>query len=127
MKSWIKRILVFVRGYKLEDIWNKEELGQLFKLLSDKGLIEKAKSIIGGKKAKVRLTVAFSVNANGQKVDELVIIWKSKKPRRFKNLKGLDLSRPLVVHYFANDKAWMNSEIISNVLERLDRKMEMQN
>ena len=104
-----------------------EELGQLFKLLSDKGLIEKAKSIIGGKKAKVRLTVAFSVNTNAQKVDELVIIWKSKKPRRFKNLKGLDLSRPLVVHYFTNDKAWMNSEIISNVLERLDRKMEMQN
>ena len=30
MKSWIKRILVFVRGYKLEDIWNKEEFGTIF-------------------------------------------------------------------------------------------------
>ena len=45
-----------------------------FKLLPDKSLIEKAKSKKGGKKAKVRLTVAFFVNADGQKVDEPVII-----------------------------------------------------
>ena len=41
MKSWIERILVFVRGYKLEDMWNKEEFGTIFKLLSDKGFIER--------------------------------------------------------------------------------------
>ena len=90
-------------------------------------LIEKAKSKKGGKKAKVRLTVAFFVNADGQKVDEPVIIWKSKKPRCFKNLKDRDLSRPLGVHYFANNKAWMKSEIMSDVVKRLDRKMKMQN
>ena len=33
----------------------------------------------GGRGVKVRLTAAFFVNANGQKVDEPVIIWKSKK------------------------------------------------
>ena len=45
-----------------------------FKLRPHKSLIEKAKSKKGGKKAKVRLTVAFVVNADGQKVDEPVII-----------------------------------------------------
>ena len=126
MKSWIERIPELVRGYKLEDIWNMDELGLFFKLLPDKGMTEKAKSKKGGKKAKVCLTVTFFVNADGQKVDEPVIIWKSKKPRCFKNLKGRDLSRTLGVHYFATDKAWMNSEIMSDVLKRLDRKMKMQ-
>ena len=55
-----------------------DELGLFFKLLPDKGLIEKAKSKKGGKKAKIRLTVVFFVNADGQRVDEPVIIWKVK-------------------------------------------------
>ena len=59
MKSWIERIPELVRGYKLEDIWNMDQLRLFFQLLPDKGLIKKAKSKIGGKKAKVRLTVAF--------------------------------------------------------------------
>ena len=42
-------------------------------------------------------------------------------------MKGRDLSRPLGVHYFANNKVWMNSEIMSHVLKRLDRKTKMQN
>ena len=82
-----------------------DELGLFFKLLPDKGLIEKTKSKKGGKKSKVRLTVAFFVNAAGQKVDEPVIIWKSKKPRCFGNMKSNDLSRPLGVHYFSNKKS----------------------
>ena len=92
MKSWIERIPELVRGYKLEDIWNMDKLGLFFKLLPDKGVAEKAKSKKGGKKAKVCLMVAFFVNADWQKVDEPVIIWKSKKPRCFKNVKGRDLS-----------------------------------
>ena len=71
MKSWTERILVFVRGYKLKDTWNKEEFGTIFKLLSNKGFIEKTKS---KKSGKVRLTVVFFVNADGQKVDEPAII-----------------------------------------------------
>ena len=53
VKYWIERILELTRGYKLEDIWNMNKLGLFFKLLPDKGLIEKAKSKKGGKKAKV--------------------------------------------------------------------------
>ena len=46
LKYWIERILESVRGYKLENIWNMDELGQFFKLLPDKSLIENAKSNI---------------------------------------------------------------------------------
>ena len=42
--SWIERIPELVRGYKLDDIWNMDELGLFFKFLPDKGLIEMAKS-----------------------------------------------------------------------------------
>ena len=104
-----------------------DELGLFFKLLPNKGLIEKTKSKKGSKKAKVRLTAAFFVNIDGQKADEPVVIWKSKKPCCFKNLKGRDLSQPLGVHHFAKSKVWINSEIISGVLKSLDRKMKMQN
>ena len=79
--SWIERIPELVRGYKLEDIWTMDELGLFFKLLPNKGLIEKVKSKKRTKNAKAFLTVAFFVNADAQKVDEPVIIWKSKKPR----------------------------------------------
>ena len=127
VRSWIERLPELVKGYKLEDVWNMDELGLFFKLLPDKGLIEKTKSKKGGKKSKVRLTAAFFVNAAGQKVDEPVIIWKSKKPRCFRNMKNNDLSRPLGVHYFSNKKAWMNGEIMSKVLKRHHRKMKLQN
>ena len=98
-----------------------------FKLLPDKGLIEKTKSKKSSKKAKVSLTVAFFANADGQKVDEPLIIWKSKKPSCFKILKGRHLGPVLTVHYFANNKAWISSEIMPYVLKRLDCKMKMQN
>lgn len=127
VKTSIEMIPELVRGDKLEDIWSTDELGLFFKLLPDKGLIEKAKSKKGGKKVKVRLSADFFVNANGQKVDVPVIIWKSKKPRCFRNMKHRDLSRPLGVHYFSNKKAWINSEIMSKVLKGLDRKTKMEN
>ena len=48
VRSWIARLPELVKGYKLEDVWNMDELGLFFKLLPDKGLIEKTKSKKGG-------------------------------------------------------------------------------
>ena len=106
MKEWIERIPALVRGYKLENMWNMDELGVFFKIFPDKGLMEKAKSKNGRIKNKVRLTAAFFVNADRQKVDEAVMIQKNK---------DRDLSRPLGVHCLSNKKAWMNSEIMSSI------------
>ena len=83
VRSWIERLPELIKGYKLEDVWNMDELGLLFNLLPDKGLIEKTKSKKGGKKSKVRLTAAFFVNAAGQKVDEPVINMEKQKTTLF--------------------------------------------
>ena len=40
-----------------------------FKALPDKGLLEKGKQAKGSKKSKQQLTVAFAVNAAGEKLD----------------------------------------------------------
>ena len=69
------------------------ESGCFCKALPDKGLVEKDQEAKGGKKSKERFNIAFFVNAVGEKIDEPVVIWKSKKPRCFKRLS--DKLRPL--------------------------------
>ena len=92
-----------------------------FKALLEKVLVEKGKQAKGGKKSKQRLTVAFFVNAAGERVDQPIVIWKSKLPRCFKKLK--DPSRPVNVHYFSNPKSWMTSEVMEAVRARFNRKL----
>ena len=122
VKAWIEAIPELVSSYKLEDIWNMDELGIFFKLVPDKVLIEKAKSQKCWKR--VRLTAAYFVNTDVQNVDEPVVIWKSKTSRCFRNLTDRDLSQPSL---FLKRKYWMNIEILSEMLKRLDCKLKMQN
>ena len=63
----------------------------------------------------------FFVNAAWEKINETVVIWKSKKPRCFKRLS--DKSRPADVHYFSNPKSWMTSDVMQAVLTRFNRKL----
>ena len=67
----------------------------------------------------------FFVSAAGIKIDEPIVIWKSKFPRCFKGLR--DPSRPGNVHYFSNSKSWMTSEIFETVLSKLNRKLVFEN
>ena len=71
------------------------------------------------KNVKVCLTVVFVVNKDGQKLVELVIIWKTKSLCYFQIMKNHEVSRSSSIHYFYNKKAWKNSEIKPEVLERL--------
>ena len=122
--SWMERIIELTEGYELEDIWNMDESGCFFKALPEKGLVEKGKQAKGGKKSKQRLTVAFFINAAGEKVDQPVVIWRSKVPRCFRKLK--DTSRPFDVHYYSNPKSWMTSEVMEAVLTHLNRKLSIE-
>ena len=56
------------------DIWNMVKTGCFFKALPEKDLAEKKSEARRGKKSKTRLTIAFFVNAAGEKVIELLII-----------------------------------------------------
>ena len=102
-----------------------EQIWLFFKALPDKGLVEKRKQAKVDKKSKQRLSVAFSVNAAGEKVDRPIVIWKSKVPRCHKKLQ--DPSYPANVHYFSNPKSWMTSEVMEAVLARFNRKLVLDN
>jgi len=61
--SWKERLPEIVQGYKPEDVW---EIGCFWKALPGKGFAQKRKVCHGGKSSKVRLAVAFFVNASGE-------------------------------------------------------------
>ena len=62
-----------------------DETGCFFKALPKRVLAEKIQAR-DGKKSKTRLTIVFSISAAGEKVIESIVIWRSAKPRYFKNL-----------------------------------------
>ena len=124
IQSWIERLPELTAEYELKGIWNMDELGLFFKALPEKGLVQKSKKCNGGKKSKQRFTAAFFVAADGSKVSQAIVIWKSKSPRCFKNIQ--DKTRPSMVYYFSNDKAWMRTEIMEVVLGLLDRKVQLE-
>ena len=63
----------------------------------------------------------FFVNFAGGKEDPIVM-GKSAKPRCFKIMK--DVRRPYGCWYYSNPKAWMKSEIMEDVLTRLNDKLK---
>ena len=73
----------------------------------------------GGKYAKQRITVSLIVNVLGEK-EPPIIIGRSLTPRCFKNVK--DKRRPCGSYYYANKKAWMDSELMEEILRTLNRK-----
>ena len=123
-QSWIERLPELCQDYEPRNILNLDELGQFFKALPEKGLARKTKKSKGGKKSKQRMTVVFIVASDGSFVFEPTFIWRSKLSRCFMSLK--DASRPMSVHYFSYKKAWMNSDIIESILQRLDRRMNQE-
>ena len=75
-----------------------------------------------------RMTVAFSISADGGKVGKQVIICKSKKKiymRCFKRANAASEFRR--VSYFANAKSWMQIDIMKKVLQKLNNVMKLEN
>ena len=117
----MERLPELVKGYSFEDVLNMDELALFFKTLLQKGLVEKGKKGRGGKQSKKRCIVALFVAANGSKVCDPIVVWRSKKPCCFKKLKNI--YRPHGVFYFTNAKAWMTTEIMQEVFKMLDKRM----
>ena len=99
-ESWMERIQELCKGYEDKNIINMDESGCFFKALPTKGLALKGRKSKGGKKSKQRVTVAFFVSADGEKVGKPIVIWRSKTPRCFRLASAADkLSK---VMYFAD-------------------------
>ena len=114
--SWSETTLpTILSNYKLENIFNADEFGLFYQCLPDKTYHLKREKCSAGKKSKVRLTGMAAASAVGEKLPMLVI-WKSKNPRCFRNVKHLPCE------YKSQKKSWMNSEIFEEWVRKLDRK-----
>ena len=113
LESWAERLPEIVKGYELKDIWNADETGLFFWIALKKGRCK------GGKYAKQRMTVLLIVNALGEK-EPPIIVGRILIPRCFKNVK--DKRRPCGSYHYANKKAWMDSELMEEILRTLSRK-----
>ena len=121
IESWMERIKELCSGYDDKDILNMDESGCFFKALPTKGLAQKGKKSKGGKKSKQRITVAFFVSADGEKVGKPIVIWRSKNPRCFRLASAVD--KPEKVMYFADNKSWIQVEIMEKILATLNNQM----
>ena len=77
--SWKERLPEILRGYDKRDVFNLDETGCFWRALPDHGFGQKGK---GGKRSMCRFTIAFLVNADGEK-EKPIVIWTSKCPRCF--------------------------------------------
>ncbi|XP_065831030.1 tigger transposable element-derived protein 4-like [Oscarella lobularis] len=121
VESWKERLPEIVEGFTAEDIWNIDETGCLWQALPDKGFCTKGQACKGGKKSKLRVTVALIANAAGG-TEKPVVIYRSEKPRCFK---GIEKSQ-LPVQYHNQPNSWMTSKILETVLSKLNRKLSAQ-
>ena len=105
-----------MNGYQPQDVRNTDETGCFYRTLPNKTLADMKRECRSGKMAKERLTIAFFVNAAGEK-EPPIIISKSASPRCFNK------ANPHGLPYFSNPKAWMNMEIMHAILAKLNQKI----
>ena len=117
--SWKERLPTILSGYSPENVLNMDERGQFFWALQNRFLADASKQCTGGKKSKERVTCAFFVNAVGGS-EKPIVIGKSKSLHCFKAIR--DTSQ-LPCSYFSQPKAWMDFNILDNVLSKLNRKL----
>lgn len=119
VSAWKERLPEILRGYDKKNVYNLDETGCFWKALPQQGFAVKGKECRGGKKSKQRFTIAFMVNAAGEK-EKPVVIWKSANPRCFR---GFDKCQ-LPVKYYDQQKAWMTGEILDSYLTAFNSKMK---
>ncbi|XP_011409024.1 PREDICTED: tigger transposable element-derived protein 6-like [Amphimedon queenslandica] len=95
-----------------------DETGCFWKALPNEGLGQSVYQCRGGKKSKQRFTIAFFVNANGEK-EIPIVVWKSENPHCFSKIKKTDLP----VMYYSQPKAWMTGEIMDEILKKKNRQL----
>lgn len=91
-----------------------------YRLPPDHGLADKKSSGVKGQK--VRLTYAFTANADGSEKLEPFIIGKAHKPRPFNKKTGPQLG----FYYRSNAKAWMTTDLYQEFLRRWDQRLDQQ-
>ena len=100
----------------ISSIWTRADV--FFKVLPTKDFPQKGKKSKGGKESKQRITVAFFVGADVEKVGKPIVIQRSKT---YIASAADKLSE--VMYFVADSKTWMQVEIMENILETLNHQM----
>jgi DDE superfamily endonuclease/Fission yeast centromere protein N-terminal domain/Tc5 transposase DNA-binding domain len=107
------------KQYPLEDQYNMDETGLLWKLIPDSTLATEQQH--GRKLEKNRITLAFACNADGSKKLDPWVVNRHQNPRCF-GTKGAGLrGRPL--EWRSNPSAWMDTQIMLEYIQWFDRQM----
>ena len=106
---------VETNGCTLNQIFNCDETGLYYKLLSKKTLASHFEKCADGRKSqKERVTINACSNALGSIKLSLLLIGKAKNPRCFKNV----CRDSLPVVYKNQSNAWVNTQIFANCFHR---------
>ena len=116
--SWAQtQLSTILSRYDLRDIYNADEFGLFYQQLPTNSFQLKGERCAGGKFSKVRLTVLAAGNATGEKLP-MFVIGKAEKPRCFKDVTSLPCQ------YKPQRKSWMDSEIFSDYVRKLDTNFD---
>jgi hypothetical protein len=84
----------------------------------DRGLTDRKQSGVKGKK--VRLTYAFTLNANRSEKLRPFVMGKAARPRAFNKKSGAQLG----FYYRNNVKAWMTAHLYQDWIQEWDRELQ---
>ncbi|XP_045127730.1 tigger transposable element-derived protein 1-like [Portunus trituberculatus] len=103
--------LVTEGGYSHDQIFNCDETGIYWKRAPKSVLIAKnERQARGVKPSKGRITVLFTANASGDCLMKPQVIYRSAKPRAYKNCNMNQLN----VYWASNKKAWVTSALCTD-------------
>ena len=106
-----------VGNYRLCDVYNMDETGLFYRMLPDRTLTTDS-SVKGTKKAKTRITLALTANADGSDKLKPMVIGNAQKPRCFKHFNA-----SLHCDYYSNKKAWMTAVLFGEWITKFDARM----
>ncbi|KNZ72527.1 Tigger transposable element-derived protein 6, partial [Termitomyces sp. J132] len=106
-------------------IFNMDETGLYYAYVPmmppDQGLSDKQHAGVKGRK--VRLTYAFTANADGSEKLCPMVIGKANMLHAFQKKTGAQLG----FDYHSNAKAWMTASLYQNWLEQWDHELQAEN
>jgi len=108
-----ERLPDILQGASLEDIYNMDETGLLYRTLPTRAIMTSKRK--GGKCAKDRFTLNLFANASGSDVF-LQAIGTAAKPRCFG--KNFVPERNLRIPYYSNKKGWMTGILFNKIIRK---------
>ena len=108
-----------LKGYHSSAIFNCDETALFWKMTPNKTLTTEASA--GVKQDKKRVSLHFTVNADGTRKLYPWVIGKAQRPRCFKAA-GVNIER-MSMKYVANKKGWMKTQIFQEYLRWFDAQM----